>query len=148
MKILFVIVFAALGLAFCGVARDVEIKEGDCWTYATRPGEEGSFLVIRKIETLPKVGEVVHISVFGVKIKNAADRTGFTGEVAHLPVAGENLRASLKDKVEKKVPDIAWKTGYGVWRKGFDAQRAGVFRKSVSECITYVEESLNQPDKK
>ena len=39
--------------------------------YVTRSGEEQSFLVIRKIETLPKVGQVTHVSVFGLKVKAA-----------------------------------------------------------------------------
>ena len=49
------------GFASSAIAGDIALKEGDCWSYATRPGEEASFLVIRKMETLPKVGGSFHL---------------------------------------------------------------------------------------
>jgi len=77
------------------------LKEGDCWTYETRPGEEGSFLVIRKIETSPE-GEVVHISIFGLRIKSSTASNGSTDRIQHLPIFARALRASLKEKVQRQ----------------------------------------------
>ena len=59
-----VIVFAFLFCSLLGgvFGADVILKEGDCWSYETRLGEENSFIVIRKIETVPQLGEVAHIS--------------------------------------------------------------------------------------
>jgi hypothetical protein len=76
-RYLFILSFL-LGLASSAVAADVVVKEGDCWAYATRPGEESSFLVIRKIETLPKIGEVIHISIYGLKIPNSSAPHGYS----------------------------------------------------------------------
>ena len=41
--------------SYAGVADRTVLTEGECWSYGTRSGDEQSFLVIRKIETLPKV---------------------------------------------------------------------------------------------
>ena len=132
-----------LGFASCAVALQV----GQCWSYAAMPGEEASCVVIRKIETLPKIGEVIHISIFGVKIKSPAPPDGFTDQVGHLPIAGANLRSSLKERVQKKVPDADWEGGYRMWRSAYDSGKAGVFTKSISECVGYLEEALNHGNK-
>ena len=136
-----------LGLASPSVAAEVAVKEVECWSYATRPGEESSFLVIRKIETLPKLGEVIHVSVFDLKIKSPSAPKGFTNQAGHLPIAGANVRASLKAKVQKKIPDVDWKDGYRLWREAYDAGKGGVFTKPVSECVGFLEEALTRGKK-
>ena len=123
------------------------LKAGECWAYSTRPGEESSVLVIRKIETLPKLGEVIHISVFDLKIKSPSAPKGFTDQAGHLPIAGANVRSSLKAKAQKRIPDIDWMEGYRMWREAYDAGKGGVFTKSVSECIGFMEEALNRGKK-
>ena len=109
----------------------------------TRPGEEASFFVIRKIETLPKIGEVIHISIFGLKIKSPSAQKGFIDQAGHIPIAGANLRASLKGRVQRSIPDADWKEGYRTWREAYDSGKGGVFTKSVSECVGFMEEALN-----
>ena len=134
---------AFLGFASVAMAADVAVTEGECWLYATRPGEEDSFLVIRKIETLPKFGEVIHISVFGVKIKNPAAPKGYVDQLADLPISGASLRGSLKEKVQRKIPDVNWRIGYQRWL----AARGGVSTKPVSDCVSFVEEAINRGKK-
>jgi hypothetical protein len=119
------------------------LKEGDCWSYASRPGEEASFLVIRKIEQLPKIGEVVHVSIFGVKIKSSAAPGGYTDRVGHMPILSESLRKSLREKIEKSAPNNDWAAGYRTWREAFDSGKAGAFSKPVRECISFIEEALS-----
>lgn len=145
MKTSLIKLLAVLGFVSSAVAAD--LKEGESWSYATRPGEEDSFLVIRKIETLPKLGEVIHISVFDLKIKSPSAPKGFTDQAGHLPIAGANLRASLKERIQKKIPDVDWREGYRLWREAYDAGRGGVFTKPVSECVGFMEEALNRGKK-
>ena len=123
------------------------MKEGECWSYTARPGEDASYLVIRKIETLPKIGEVIHVSVFDLKIKSPSAQKGFTDRAAHLPIAGANVRASLKARIQKKVPDVDWKDGYRMWREAYDAGKGGVFTKPVRECVGFLEEALGRAEK-
>ena len=138
---------AFLGFASAAYAADVALKEGDCWTYAARPNEEASFLVIRKIEILPKMGEVIHISIFELKIINPSAPHGYSDRAGHLPITGVQVRASLKEKVQRKIPDGDWKEGYGAWREAYDSGKAGVFTKSVSECVGIVEEAFKRANK-
>jgi hypothetical protein len=147
MKNPFITLLSILGFASSAVAGDIALKQGQCWSYAARPGEEASFLVIRKIETLPKIGEVIHISIFGVKIKSPTAPTGFTDQVGHIPIAAANLRSSLKEKVQKTIPDVDWEEGYRMWREAYDSGKGGVFTKPVSECVGFLEEALNHGNK-
>ncbi|WP_265594040.1 hypothetical protein [Haloferula sp. BvORR071] len=144
----FLTFLAVLGLAsVIHAAEDetkIDPKEGECWSYTTRPGEEESFAVIRKIETLPKVGEVIHISLFGLKVKNPAAKDGFTAEVGHIPMSGASARASLKKKLDKKVPDFEWEEGYRQWRKSYESSQGGVFTKSIAECIGFIEDVVTK----
>src|SRR5262245_27637713 len=126
------------------VAGDISLKEGECWLYSTRPGEEASFLVIRKIETLPKLGEVVFISVFGTKMEGSSVPAGFTDlSVIYFPMAGANLRSSLKKRVRKKILNEGWQEAYRFWREAYDSGKSGIFTKSVSECISASGEALD-----
>jgi hypothetical protein len=52
--------------------------EGQVWSYKTRPGEESSRVLINKIEAMPKLGKVFHISVSAVKVKNPQIAGGFS----------------------------------------------------------------------
>lgn len=138
---------AILGLASSGLAAELILKEGECWSYSTRPGEEASYLVIRKIETLPKLGEVIHVSIFDLKIANPTAPKGFTDQAGHLPIAGANVRASLKSKVQKKVPEADWKEGYQLWREAYQAGKGGVFTKPVGECVGFIAEAIGSAKK-
>jgi hypothetical protein len=138
---------AVLGLASSAVGAESVLKEGECWSYAARTGEEDSFVVIRKIEMLPRLGEVIHISVFGLKIKSPSAPEGVMDQAGHLPIAGPSLRSSLKEKVQKKVPSIDWEGGYRLWRESYEAGQAGIFTKSVRDCVDIVEEATARSNK-
>ena len=131
---LILLLSCVFALASTAYAREIELKEGDCWSYNTRPGEESSFIVIRKIEHFPKAGEIVHISIYGVKLKNPAIG-GFSDSIGHMPIAGDNLRKSLKQKLDRKPPDSDWEPGYRSWLKA----KGGVYALPVRDCVKSVE---------
>jgi hypothetical protein len=133
-------ILCALGLASAAHADDPVLTEGDCWSYRSRPGEEASFLVIRKIEQIPGKGEVVHISIFGVHIKSPVAPGGFSDHVGHMPISAASLRKSLTQKLQKTAPDSDWQAGYASWKEA----KGGVFTEPVSECVRFVEEALNR----
>lgn len=128
----------ALGLTSAVNAADTPFHEGDCWSYHTRVGEEQSFIVIRKIEQLPKIGEVVHISVFGLHVKNPHIAGGISRELPHMPITGDSLRRSVSGKLQRPAPDCDWRSGYETWQ----AAKAGAFTQPVSECIKIAEDAL------
>lgn len=134
---------AIFGIASSTLAADSVLRVGDCWTYNTRPGEEASFLVIRKIEHLPKLGDVVHISIFGLRIKNPTAPRGYTDQAGHLPISESSLKASLKERIKKEIPEVDWQEGYKMW---IDA-KGGAFTKPVSDCVDFMEEAINHGKK-
>ncbi len=133
-------ILAVLRVASGALASESILKEGQCWTYDTRSGEEASFLVIRKIETVPKLGEIVHISVFELKIKNPHALQGYSKEIGHVPISVASLRASIKSQTRADIPPLDWQEGYGIWLE----DRGGAFTIPVKECIDAMEEAVNQ----
>ena len=107
---------------------DAQFRPGQKWGYHTRPGDEGSTLIILKIEELPKLGVVVHIAVDGARFRS---RNGASTPIGHLSFARAAVAASvtklLADKVS--IPDFA--DGYARWK----ADHGGIWAGSVAETI-------------
>ena|SRR2546423_549225 len=121
------------------------VKVGECWSYQTRPAEEGSFVIIRKIETLPKIGEVVHVSVCDLKLKTR--KFGYADHIDDLPILAASLRKSLSKKNARCPCEADWMAGYSTWRKAYDAgriQRYPAYPFPVSQCVSFIERTMNE----
>ena len=117
---------------------------GQVWAYATRPGESASRFTVYRVESHPKLGEVVHIHVTGVRIKNHHAPGGFSGEIGHLPYSGQALRQSVTQLESSSAPLPPSESGYSQWRSAFDAGKAGVWTLPLSEAVAAMEKVLNQ----
>lgn len=117
---------------------------GQVWTYNTRPGEEASRIVICRVETDPKLGEIVHIHVNGLRLKNKHAPGGASDQIGHMPYSGEALRKSLTKLESTGTVLPSSDSGYQEWRGAFDKGKAGVWTASVSEAIAGMESALNQ----
>lgn len=80
-------------------------EEGQVWEYNTRPGETGSMLKIVKVDHDPKLGDIFHISIVGIKIKGPK---GILTELPHAPVAKVTLEKSVAKRSSSNVsfPDF------------------------------------------
>ena len=126
---------AALLLVFAGTAvmaagappKKHDFKPGQVWTFKEEKGEPPETLTILAIDSVEKIGDVVHISVAGVHV--AGHPTG----IGHLPISREALDRSVLKLVrtEKVAPDLA---GYERWKKS----KGGVFTTSVSDALGFV----------
>jgi len=107
---------------------DDQFKPGDVWTYAARPEDSGSTLTILKVETLDKVGVIVHVRLNGLKIRRA---DGFVLEsIQHMPFTRKALAASVLHKEKSgTVPDFT--DGYTNW----SAACGGVYTISIKEAV-------------
>lgn len=113
---------------------------GQEWQYHTRPGEENSTLKIVKIETYEEIGNIVHIAVSSVKIKNPKYPNGLLEEVLHLPVAENALRNSTT-QIKKQRTDLPdYEFGYMRWKAAFDQEKAGYFGIPLREAIQWLED--------
>ncbi|GHU32374.1 hypothetical protein FACS189497_13920 [Betaproteobacteria bacterium] len=132
--------FSLVGSTF---AKD--FGEGQVWSYKTREGEEESTVLINKVEQVPKLGKIFHISIFGVKVKNPRISSGVSTELPHSPVSEETLRKSLKKLIRRSSPNPDYAEGYKTWKEAFDKGEAGVFTIDVAEIIDVIEKAINQP---
>ncbi|MBL8299412.1 MAG: hypothetical protein JNN30_13825 [Rhodanobacteraceae bacterium] len=121
-----------------------EFKEGEVWTYRTRPGESTSTLLINKIESKLNFGQVFHISVRGVSIKNPRAPGGVTTNLPHFPVSRKTLEDSALELVRSEVPDPCYLEGYEQWKQAFESGKAGVFTISVAEIVGVIEQTVNR----
>jgi hypothetical protein len=139
------------GLAFaCARRNDMQttagagrLVAGQIWSYKTRPGEEGSRLTVLKTESHPKLGNVIHVAVAGVRIKNPRVPGGVSSTVGHMPYQEVALRASLVGVTgqEPSAPDLE---GYRTWKEAFDQGKAGIWSISVAEAVAAIEKIANQ----
>lgn len=131
-------------LSFFGLARSADFAEGQVWSYKTRIGEEGSTVLINKIESDPRLGPIFHISITGVKVKNPRSTSGVTTELPHSPVSKKTLDDSVTKLVAKSKPNPQYLEGYKEWKSAFDNGDAGIFTIPVQEIVGVIEKAVNQ----
>jgi hypothetical protein len=146
--------FALFALLFVGCenAADSTKIEGSMstfasdqiWEYKTRPHEEASRIIICRVESDPKLGEIVHIYVNGVRLKNGRAPGGYNEFIGHMPYSSDALRKFVTKLESSDAQLPPFEDGYREWRSAFDQGKAGVWTAPVSEAITGMEAALNQ----
>ncbi len=121
---------------------EIIFKEGQAWKYHTRENEPHSRVIVLKVEQYENTGEVIHISVIGLSMKNEHDSSWLGEDISHMPFSKEALMKSVNifDKMVE-VPDFS--EGYAIWKDAFDKGKAGVFSVSVSEAVDFMEQTIN-----
>ena len=117
---------------------------GQVWTYTTRPGEQASRIIVCRVEADPRLGQIVHIHVKGVRLKNKHAPGGVSDQIGHMPYSGDALRKSVTTLESTNAALPSFEEGYREWRSAFDKGGAGVWTAPVSEAITGMESALNQ----
>lgn len=115
---------------------------GQVWRYKARLPEIGSTLTIVKIDQDAELGNIIHIGIQNLHMRNPHVPAGFTTDFPHLPLSEEALDESVVNllRTHADLPDYA--EGYKMWRKAFDVQEAGIFTLPVAECIDVIEQTL------
>jgi len=118
--------------------RRIELRPGQVWRYATRPGEEQSRVQILKVDSDPVIGEIIHIAITKVRILPSENGLSVT-TIGHVPISREALEGSGLSLESKsgEPPDIP--EGYKVWRDAFHGGTAGVFSIPVAEIVEVME---------
>ena len=112
---------------------------GQSWSYQTRPNEDSSRIAIRRIDIEPEDGEVFHISILDVKLRNHRVPGGLQPAMNHAAVARATLDASLVEVKGAADSDESWRDGYAVWRQAYDNGDAGIFEIPIPEILGYIE---------
>lgn len=112
---------------------------GQEWGYQTRPQENESTFIITRIDLGGPKGKLIHIYVKGLKMKNKLSTTGFNDHIVHLPCSEKALLASGLKLKNESIPLPHFEEGYLSWLKGFEQNKAGVFKLPLSESIAFLE---------
>jgi hypothetical protein len=114
------------------------LKVGQEWQFQGRTGDPQPTLVIDRIEQIPNVGEVVHVSVRGVHIRNPHAPGGFSDQLPHMPLSRSAVEKSITKLLHDSVALPGYEEGYNQWM----AAHGGVFTITVQEALDFVERSL------
>ena len=76
---------------------------GQVWRYQTRPGEEKSTIIIVKVESDKTIGNIIHISINGLKISNPQVEGGFNEHVPHMPFSEDAIENSVIELIDEGV---------------------------------------------
>ena len=122
--------------------KEIPFAVGQRWECRTRPQDASSTLVIVKIDADPPHGNIVSISVSGLRLKNPRSPDGISDTAQHMPFAKSALRRSVTKRMASDVPLSELRGGYDLWRTAFEAGTAGFYTISVAEAAQVMEDSL------
>lgn len=117
---------------------------GQLWRCAGRAADETPMLLINQVDAHPLGGEIFHIALHGIRIKNPRLPTGLMTRLAHLPVTRRTLDISVTGFERLQAPGSEYHQGYAEWKRAFDANQAGAFGVAVAEILEIVERGLNR----
>ncbi len=119
-----------------------EFCAGQEWKYSTRPNEQNSTLVILKVEEYEGVGEVVHIALDGLSIRNTDNPEAPHSDISHMPFVADTVRECVTELVGyTETPDFS--EGYECWKEAYEDGDAGFFTITVAESVEFMEETLS-----
>lgn len=119
-------------------------KAGQLWSYRNRPQEPNSALVIVKVDPSAAHGNIIHVSLAGLRVKNPLAVNGYTDFITHMPFSEEAIDKSVVKLLLKDVGLPDYEEGYEVWKKEYEAGRASIFTGSVAEGIEAMEKILSR----
>jgi hypothetical protein len=137
--------FGLLLLALAAPAQALDFKEGQAWSYRTRPGEEASQIYIVRIDRDLRSKPIFHLYIDGLKLKNPLIEGGIQDHLLHVPVSQESLAASVIQMTQANSAPIDISEGYDIWRQAFVNGSTGVFALPVGEIVQYIENAFNKP---
>lgn len=116
---------------------DTKYAPGQVWSYHNRKTEADATLTVLKVESLPKVGVVVHVRLDGIRLRNCSGGHEPT-QIEHAPFTREALDRSVVKLIRTgEVP--AFQDGYQNWRE----HCGGVYTITVAEMIAVDEQTFN-----
>ena len=119
-------------------ATDPKFSPGQVWSYRMRKGEESSTVTVLRIESLPKIGVIVHVRISGIHLKNCSEGPS-PENIGHAPISREALDRSVTKLIEqgRTLPD--YEEGYNQWRQAC----GGVYTISVADVVQADEQTFN-----
>ena len=122
---------------------DSRYQVGQRWRCQGRSADEQPLLLINEISTHPRGGLIYHISLQGLKIRNARTPGQLLTEMAYLPVAVQTLEHSGLVLLDTQPLNPAYREGRQQWQAAFDAGNAAVYGNTIAAITHLIEKQLN-----
>ena len=119
-------------------ATDSTYAPGQVWSYKARDGESESTITILRVESLPKIGIIVHVRIDGIRLRNCSGG-GSPTTIQHAPFTKESIDKSVLRLESKKVELPDFEEGYSNWK----ANCGGVYTITIAEMLQAGELTLN-----
>jgi len=119
------------------VSDDPKFVPGQVWTYHSRSTEPAATLTVLKVETLPKIGVIVHLRLDGIRLRNCSGGPEPT-EIEHAPFT--------RDAVDRSVVKLIRTGDVPPFQEGYDRWRhdcGGVYTITVAEMVAVDEQTFN-----
>jgi hypothetical protein len=111
-------------------------KPGQVWSFQTPADQPQALLTVLKVESHPKLSNIVHIALSGVSFSNGGTN------VQHMPFAEAAIDKSVISLIREGEPLPQFQGGYQQWRDAFDAGRGGVFTITVAEGLETIRTAI------
>jgi len=127
---------------------DSVYQPGQEWSYKNRSGEEGATFYVCKVASHPKIGNIIHVTLRGLNIRNPIQKTGFSDVITHLPFTEQAIDNSINKVITKsaKLPEDLqedFTMAYADWRNAFVEGKATVLNETIADTLDYIESTIN-----
>ena len=122
-----------------------QFRAGQVWRYRTRPGEEGSRMIVGRVEQSARGDVFVHVQLDGLDILNPQAPSGRSTMIQHLPIAEAPLAASVVEMIAEDAAVEDFEEGYLLWRESYVAGNGGVFALELAEIVGVMEQTITTP---
>jgi hypothetical protein len=116
---------------------DQKFVPGQVWSFQSRPFEPNATLTILRVETLPKAGEVIHVRLDGIRLRNCSGGPE-PSSIQHAPFTKEAIERSAM-KLLKTGPIPEYEDGYKEWL----SHCGGVYTITAAEMVVVDEKTFN-----
>lgn len=110
------------------------LQEGQVWAYTTRPGESDSTLTVLKIEQYKDLGQVIHVRIDGIRMRNPI-KGNIVTDIPHIPFRSAAVQRSVTKLLHESSSLPNFKEGYDTWRQAYYAGKAGAFETDVAATL-------------
>ncbi|PFH10091.1 hypothetical protein BCF11_2500 [Collimonas sp. PA-H2] len=125
------LLLTAFSFAFANASN---LQEGQVWAYTTRPDESDSTLTVLKIEQYKDLGQVIHVRIDGIRMRNPL-KGNIVTDIPHLPFRSAAIQRSVTKLLRRSSSVPNFKEGYDTWREAYDAGKAGAFETDVAATL-------------
>ncbi|NNE82588.1 MAG: hypothetical protein HKN28_01320 [Alphaproteobacteria bacterium] len=123
---------------------DERFAVGQVWIYKTRPTEEASRVLIGKIESVSGLGNIIHVKLIGLRLRESFAPDTRVSVMNHAPMSEVAFASSVIELTDELADLEGFSEGYNTWRSAFRAGEAGIFTISLAEAIGFIDQMLSQ----